>query len=104
MLPCRFNRQTSIQYLNNNMEEHFEEFHRCEPKAEVVVVHTNGCGPTALSCGLHVENATSYTGTYWHSHLQYMGDVHLEMCGLWAALAGLPDDVDTETTCPHYSV
>ena len=71
VLPCRFNRQTSIQYLQPPMEQHFELFHACEPKSENVITHTNGCGPYPGACHIEPESA-NYTGTYWKTHSSYM--------------------------------
>ena len=53
------------------MEEYFELFHACEPKAENVITHTNGCGPFPGACHIEPESA-NYTGTYWKKHLMYM--------------------------------
>ena len=71
VLPCRFNRQTSIQYLRPPVEEYFELFHACEPKSENVITHTNGCGPYPGACHIQPESA-NYTGTYWKTHSSYM--------------------------------
>ena len=71
VLPCRFNRQTSIQYLRPPVEEYFELFHGCEPKSENVITHTNGCGPYPGACSIDPESA-NYTGTYWKTHKSYM--------------------------------
>ena len=71
VLPCRFNRQTSIQYLQPPMEQHFELFHACLPKSENVITHTNGCGPYPGACHIEPESA-NYTGTYWKTHSSYM--------------------------------
>ena len=41
-LPCRFNRQTSVQLLQGDTEAVFEAHHGCEPASEVGVLHSNG--------------------------------------------------------------
>ena len=102
VLPCRFNRQTSIQYLKPPNEEYFELFHACEPKSDNVITHTNGCGPKPGACDIQPESA-NYTGTYWKTHSTYMEDPHMEMCGMWVRLAILEDKVYFDT-CPQYAV
>ena len=62
-LPCRFNRQTSVQLLQGDTEAVFEAHHACEPASEVVILHSNGCGHTAASRG-----PPSYTGTCGRHH------------------------------------
>ena len=88
VLPCRFNRQTSIQYLQPPWEEMFEHFHSCDPKSEVMIFHSNGCGPQPQSCGLEPSSA-NYTGSYWTNRTRYWTDIHMEFNSFWNALAGL---------------
>ena len=88
VLPCKFNRQTSIQYLQPPMEEYFEMFHSCEPKSENVITHTNGCGPQPEACGV-LPHSANYTGTYWKNRTRYWKDIHVDFDNFWQALAGL---------------
>ena len=88
VLPCKFNRQTSIQYLQPPWEEMFESFHDCSPKEDVVIFHSNGCGPYPESCGVDPASA-NYTGTYWKNKTKYWKDIHLDFKYFWQALAGL---------------
>merc|ERR1719499_1411073 len=76
VLPCKFNRQTSIQFLKPPVEDLFEQFHSCEPKSEVVIFHQNGCGPLPSNCNMDLR-PDSYNGTYWRNHSFHSADVHL---------------------------
>jgi hypothetical protein len=86
VLPCRFNRQTSIQFLRPPFEQNFESFHACGKKTDVVVFHGNGCGPRPQDCSFFPANSTT---EYWRTHERYMEDIHLEMEVFWKGLAGV---------------
>ena len=80
ILPCIFNRQTSIQFLKPPWEQIFENFHSCEQKKEVAIFHINGCGPTPQSCKFYPENMTT---EYWRGRSMYMEDIHIDIERLW---------------------
>ena len=84
ILPCKFNRQTSIQFLKPPWEEIFESFHSCKPKALVSIYHTNGCGPTPQSC--HFDPNQSQGSLYWAGRNIYMEDIHIDVEKLWQPL------------------
>ena len=86
VLPCKFNRQTSIQFLKPPWENIFESFHECSRKTEVVVFHSNGCGPTPEDCEFFPANTTT---EYWRGKQRYMEDIHLEPETFWRGIAGL---------------
>ena len=88
VLPCKFNRQTSIQYLQPPWEQIFESFHECDPKLDVMVYHSNGCGPQPQACGV-IPGSVNYTGTYWINRTRYWKDIHMDFDYFWQALAGL---------------
>ena len=67
VLPCEFNRQTSIQWLHPPYEEDFEKFHFC-PK--VKVRHLNGCGPRPEDCKIDRSNSV-----YWQNRTIYLETV-----------------------------
>jgi len=87
VLSCRFNRQTSIQFLKPPLEEIFEQFHSCGNKSEVVIFHGNGCGPRPADCKFYPGNSTS---KYWKQHDMYMEDIHFQFERFWYDLVGLP--------------
>ena len=76
VLPCRFNTQTSIQYLRPPWEEQFEEYHFCDKKSRVVVFHRNGCGPTPEHCGFKPEPDNEYWMKHSSSHI---ADVNIDV-------------------------
>ena len=39
LLPCRFNSQTSVQYLKPPWEETFEQYHHCTNRSHIVISH-----------------------------------------------------------------
>ena len=86
VLPCGFNRQTSIQFLIPPFEETFEDFHSCKPKEDVVICHGNGCGPTPEDCGFYPKNSTS---EYWKDRKMYMEDVHMDIEVFWLRMSYL---------------
>ena len=86
ILPCRFNRQTSIQFLRPPWEEIFEYFHSCQPKNQVAIFHSNGCGPTPQDCKFSPENTTTQ---YWQGRDKYMEDIHVDIDRFWVGIAGL---------------
>ena len=67
VLPCEFNRQTSIQWLHPPYEEDFEMFHSCP---SVKVRHLNGCGPRPQDCKIDTSNST-----YWQDRTIYLETV-----------------------------
>ena len=42
VLPCRFNSQSSVQYLKPPWEETFELYHHCDDHSKIVIFHRNG--------------------------------------------------------------
>ena len=50
ILPCYYNRQTSVQYLMPPFEDVFEDFHKCEPKSQVVIFHRSDQRMMMESC------------------------------------------------------
>ena len=86
VLSCKFNRQTSIQFLRPPWEDMFEKFHACEPKSNVVIFHSNGCGPTPQDCKFNPKNSSSI---YWKERVRYKEDLHVDMNIFWLGLAGL---------------
>ena len=42
LLPCKFNSQTSVQYLRPPWEETFEQYHHCDDHSKIVIFHRNG--------------------------------------------------------------
>jgi len=87
VLSCRFNRQTSIQFLKPPLEDIFEQFHSCGNKSEVLIYHGNGCGPRPADCKFNPANSTS---KYWKEHNIYMEDIHFQFWRFWYDLVGLP--------------
>jgi len=69
VLPCRFNTQTSIQYLRPPWEDTFEQYHFCDKKSRVVVFHRNGCGPTPEHCGYTPGPDNEYWKTHSKNHI-----------------------------------
>ena len=67
VLPCEFNRQTSIQWLHPPYEEDFEKFHFCP---RVKVRHLNGCGPRPEDCKIDRSNSV-----YWQNRTIYLETV-----------------------------
>ena len=67
VLPCEFNRQTSIQWLHPPYEEDFEKFHFCP---RVKVRHLNGCGPRPEDCKIDRSNSV-----YWRNRTIYLETV-----------------------------
>ena len=86
ILPCKFNRQTSIQFLRPPWEDIFEYYHSCEPKSQVAIFHSNGCGPTPQDCKFYPANMTTQ---YWKNRDKYMEDIHVDIDRFWAGIAGL---------------
>ena len=86
ILPCKFNRQTSIQFLRPPWEEIFESFHSCDPKQDVAIFHSNGCGPTPQDCKFYSANSST---EYWRGRDKYMQDIHVDMERFWGGIAGL---------------
>ena len=84
VLPCRFNRQTSIQFLKPPFEEMFEEFHSCGSKQDVAICHGNGCGPTPQDCHFFPENSTT---EYWKTRKMYMEDIHMDVEVFWLRMS-----------------
>jgi len=76
ILPCRFNTQTSIQYLRPPWEEQFDEYHYCDKKSRIVVFHRNGCSPTPEHCGYHPEPDNEY----WKKHSStHITDINIDV-------------------------
>ena len=50
-LPCQFNRQTSINYLQPPWVDIFHSYHYCDLPRNIKIFHRNGCGPTPKCCG-----------------------------------------------------
>jgi len=69
ILPCRFNTQTSIEYLRPPWESKFESYHFCDKKSRVVVFHRNGCGPTPEHCGYTPAPDNEYWKTHSKNHI-----------------------------------
>ena len=42
ILPCKFNSQTSVQYLRPPWEETFQQYHHCDDHSNIVIFHRNG--------------------------------------------------------------
>merc|ERR1719215_387312 len=51
VLPCEFNTQTSLQYMEHKSQEFFDDYHFCNPMEQIKIVHLNGCGPMPENCG-----------------------------------------------------
>lgn len=79
LLPCQFNKQTSIQYLAPPWEDTFDQYHYCCTKAEVKIMHRNGCGPTPENCG----NTVSPNSTYWEGRPSHIYYLHMDVEVLW---------------------
>jgi hypothetical protein len=63
LLLFRFNKQTSLWYLVDPWEDIFDSYHNCSSsKAETVIFHRNGCGPTPELCNGRTPSPTS---AYW---------------------------------------
>jgi len=79
VLPCQFNRQTSIQWLHPPYEEDFEKFHSCP---SVKVRHVNGCGPRPQDCKIDISNST-----YWQNRTIYLETVQIDFEIFWLSMA-----------------
>ena len=86
ILPCKFNRHTSIQFLRPPWEEIVESFHSCDPTKDLAIFHSNGCGPTPQDCKFYPTNSTT---EHWRERDKYMEDIHLNMERFWVGIAGL---------------
>ena len=84
ILPCTFNRQTSIQFLRPPWEDIFESFHECKPKINVMIIHSNGCGPTPQVCKFNLTNSGS---KYWKDRSYYEEDIHLDIERFWLGIS-----------------
>jgi len=51
ILPCQFNAQTTLQYMNAEYKDVFDEYHFCDELKNIKIVHLNGCGPLPSNCG-----------------------------------------------------
>jgi len=79
VMPCQFNRQTSIQWLHPPYEEDFEKFHSCP---SVKVRHVNGCGPRPQDCKIDTSNST-----YWQKRTIYLETVQINFEIFWLSMA-----------------
>jgi len=79
VLPCEFNRQTSIQWLHPPYEEDFEKFHFCP---RVKVRHLNGCGPRPEDCKIDRSNSV-----YWQNRTIYLETVQINFEIFWLSMA-----------------
>lgn len=50
LLPCQFNTQTSLQYMNMEFKDTFDDYHYCDHFSNVKILHLNGCGPLPSNC------------------------------------------------------
>merc|ERR1719507_2951507 len=76
-LPCRFNKQTSLQYLRQPWEDIFDSYHSCQStKNQTMVFHRNGCGPTPELCTTHPARDSQFWAT--HAPLSHRLEVHAD--------------------------
>jgi hypothetical protein len=75
VLPCQYNRQTSIQWLKPPYEDTFEDFHSCP---EVRLRHLNGCGPRPEDCKIDTTNSV-----YWSNRTIYLNTVQINFEVFW---------------------
>jgi len=74
LLPCRFNAQTDLEYLTQPWLETFFDYHYCDSKSRLALVHRNGCGPLPQFCG-NPQRPT-----------QGLTDVYLDTEEVWSTL------------------
>lgn len=78
LLPCQFNAQTSIQYLRPPWESVFDEYHYCDKKRNMKIIHRNGCGPMPEQCGYTPEPDSEYWAGKSH-----ITDMYMDIEALW---------------------
>ena len=85
ILPCQFNAQTSIQYLKPPWEEVFDNYHFCDNKTNLKIVHRNGCGPLPQLCGITPDP----NSPYWQDKKNFFVDMHVNIEALWLIIRDL---------------
>ena len=78
ILPCQFNAQTSIQYLQPPWESVFDQYHNCDQKKNVKIYHRNGCGPMPEQCGYTPPPDSEY----WQGK-SHLTDMYMDIEALW---------------------
>jgi len=86
ILPCRFNKQMSLQYLRKPWEEIFDSYHNCSStKAQTMIFHRNGCGPTPELCSSHPSEDSAYWAQ--NSPKTHRYEVHADVELFWYIMA-----------------
>jgi len=85
-LPCRFNKQMSLQYLREPWEEIFDSYHNCSStKAQTMIFHRNGCGPTPELCMYYPSEDSAYWAQNSPNTHRY--EVHADVELFWYIMA-----------------
>ena len=85
ILPCHYNSQTSLQYLTPPWEEVFDDYHFCDNRTNLKIVHRNGCGPLPQLCG----NTPDPNSPYWKGKKNFFVDLHMNIEALWEIIRDL---------------